>query len=125
MALTVLLVDDDLAVLSDLSRGLRAAGHSVATARDGLDAPELATTTPPDVIPPDGLHPGPHGSQPARRPPPHPATAATPVVLMGDTTGAADQLWAAEVGARALIAKPVAVDVAAATATAVTTGPPR
>ncbi len=119
MGLVVLLVDDDLAVLGELSRGLRAAGHSVTTARDGLDALELATTTPPDVVLADVVMPGLNGYQLCRRLRAHPATAATPVVLMGDTLGAADRLWAAEVGARELIAKPVAVDLATAAVAAV------
>jgi CheY-like chemotaxis protein len=116
---TVLLVDDDLAVVSELSRGLRAAGHSVTTARDGLDAFELATTTLPDVILADVVMPGLNGYQLCRRLRQHAPTAATPVVLMGDIVNAADRLWAAEVGARELIAKPVAVSVATAMVAAV------
>jgi CheY-like chemotaxis protein len=119
-ALTVLLVDDDLAVLGELSRGLRAAGHSVTTARDGLEALELATTTLPDVVLADVVMPGLNGYQLCRRLHQHPATAATPVVLMGDRLDAADRLWASEVGARELIGKPVAVGVATTTVAAVT-----
>lgn len=120
MALVVLLVDDDLAVLGELSRGLRAAGHSVTTARDGLDALELATTAPPDVIVADVVMPGLNGYQLCRRLRQHPATATTPVVLMADTAGAADRLWATEVGARTLLAKPVAAEVAVTTVASVT-----
>lgn len=119
-ALAVLVVDDDLAVLGELSRALRAAGHAVTTARDGLAALEQATAAPPDAVLADVVMPGLNGFQLCRRLRQHPATAQLPVVLMGDNVSPADRHWAAEVGARELLGKPVAAERALAALGAVT-----
>lgn len=105
--LAILLVDDDLEVLAGLARGLREAGHSVATARDGLVALDAARANPPDVILADVMMPGLNGYQLCRRLRQHTETARVPVFLMSEKVDPADQLWAREVGARELIAKPV------------------
>jgi len=114
MALTVLVTEDDLAALAELSRGLRDAGHQVITARDGLAALEQVLTAPPDVVLADVALPRMNGFQLCRRLRDGGATARVPVVLMSDSVTAADHYWATQVGARALLAKPVASDAAVA-----------
>ena len=109
MKLEILLVDDDLEVLTGLARGLRAAGHSVAVARDGLAALEQLRATRPDLILADVMMPGLNGYQLCRKLRAQPDTAAVPVFLMSGKVDPADELWAREVGARALLAKPLAL----------------
>ncbi len=103
----ILLADDDFEVLAELGRALREAGHSVAVARDGLAALDSARAKPPDVILADVTMPGLNGFQLCRRLRTFVETAHVPVVLMSGKADAADQLWAREVGARALLAKPL------------------
>lgn len=103
----ILLVDDDFEVLADLGRALREAGHTVAVARDGLTALDAARAKPPDVVLADVTMPGLNGFQLCRRLRTLAETAHVPVFLMSGKADAADQLWAREVGARALLAKPI------------------
>ncbi len=103
----ILIVDDDLEILSALARGLRAAGHTVTAARDGVAALEAARATPPQVILADVMMPGLNGFQLCRRLRQLPETAAVPVLLMSTKTDPADHFWSGEVGARALLLKPV------------------
>lgn len=105
--LEILIVDDDLEVLATLSRGLRASGHSVAVARDGLVALDTARTSRPDVIIADIRMPGLNGFQLCRRLRQTAETRDVTVFLMSDKVEAVDHLWASEVGARALFAKPL------------------
>jgi DNA-binding response OmpR family regulator len=104
----ILLVDDDVEILTGLGRGLRAAGHSVATARDGLAGLDAALATPPQVILADVMMPGLNGFQLCRRLRADPRTAAVPILLMSGKVDPVDHYWAGEVGARALIPKPLA-----------------
>ena len=105
--LEILIVDDDLEVLATLSRGLRASGHSVAVARDGLVALDTARTSRPDVIIADIRMPGLNGFQLCRRLRQTAETRDVTVFLMSEKAEAVDHLWASEVGARALFAKPL------------------
>jgi two-component system alkaline phosphatase synthesis response regulator PhoP len=105
--LEILIVDDDLEVLATLSRGLRASGHSVAVARDGLVALDTARTSRPDVIIADIRMPGLNGFQLCRRLRQTAETRDVAVFLMSDKVEPVDHLWANEVGARALLAKPL------------------
>lgn len=104
----ILLVDDDLEVLAELGRALREAGHSVTVARDGLAALDTARGKPPDVVLADVMMPGLNGFQLCRRLRALAQTSHVPVLLMSGKVDAADLLWAREVGARALLAKPLA-----------------
>ena len=112
MALTVLVTEDDLAALAELSRGLRDAGHLVITARDGLAALEQIRTARPDVVLAEVVLPRLNGFQLCRRLREDDAIARVPVVLMSDSVTAADHYWAQQVGARALLGKPVAAEAA-------------
>lgn len=118
--LEILVVDDDLEVLATLARGLRASGHSVAVARDGLVALDTARASRPDVIIADVRMPGLNGFQLCRRLRQTAETRDVPVLLMSDKVEPVDQLWASEVGARALLAKPLEAKDALAQLAAIT-----
>jgi len=106
-ALSLLLVDDDPEPLARLARGLRAAGHAVAVARDGDEALAAARAAPPDAILAGVTLPGLNGFQLCRRLHAAAETAHVPVFLMSTRADPAEHLWAGEVGAAALLAKPL------------------
>jgi|MudIll2142460700_1097286.scaffolds.fasta_scaffold09921_2 DNA-binding response OmpR family regulator len=118
--LEILVVDDDVEVLAELVRGLRASGHSVAVARDGLVALDTARTSRLDVIIADVRMPGLNGYQLCRRLRQAADTAGVAVFLMSDKVEPVDRLWATEVGARALFAKPLDAAEALAQLTTIT-----
>ena len=107
MTLAILIADDDLEVVSTLARGLRAAGHTVTTARDGVGALDTARTSRPDVIIANVRLPGLNGFQLCRRLGQLDETRDLTVLLMSEKVEAVDQLWASEVGARALLPTPL------------------
>ncbi|MCA9679274.1 MAG: response regulator [Kofleriaceae bacterium] len=106
----ILVCDDDLDVLTELTRGFRAAGHAVVTARDGQAGLAEATSAPPDVVVADVIMPGLNGFQLCRRLKADPTTAGAPVFLISSKVDPADRHWAAQVGAAELIAKPADAD---------------
>jgi two-component system, OmpR family, response regulator MprA len=55
---TILIVDDDRAIASALAGALRAEGHDVRTAYDGLSALQEAGSAPPDLVLSDIAMPG-------------------------------------------------------------------
>jgi CheY-like chemotaxis protein len=103
----ILVVDDDVEVLEDLDRALRAAGYDAATARSGEDALLEAQQSEPDLIVADVIMPGLNGFQMCRKLKAEPATRDIPVILISGKVDPADRFWAQETGALALFPKPV------------------
>jgi len=103
----ILIVDDDQDLLAALARLLRAAGYTVTTARDGESGLEEAGKTRPALVLCDVLMPGLNGFQTVRKLKETPAIRDVPVLMMSAKTDAADHFWASEVGALALLKKPV------------------
>ncbi len=102
---TVLVVDDDAAILEMLGELLADEGFTVRTARDGLQALDRALERPPDLILTDLMMPHRGGRALLISLREHPQTARIPVLLMS----AAGQAREGE-GFTAFIAKPFDID---------------
>lgn len=85
--LTVLVADDEFAVLEVLSMALEGEGHRVLKAGDGADALRILTSQPCDVIVTDENMPVMNGHQLIAAIRAEPKLAGIPVVLMADTWG--------------------------------------
>ncbi len=102
----ILVCSDELDTVTELSRAFRAAGHGVATARDGNAALAEALATTPSAVVADVAMPGLNGFQLSRRLRAELATAACPIFLLSSKLDAADRYWAEQVGATALVPRP-------------------
>jgi twitching motility two-component system response regulator PilH len=107
MPASILLVDDEFELVDALSRVLRGAGYVVRSARDGESAIAEVKQHAPDLILSDVIMPGLNGYQMCRRLKQDPATREVPVLLMSAKTEPADHFWAQQVGAIALLSKPM------------------
>ncbi len=103
----ILIVDDEPDLLAALVRSVKAAGFDVSTARDGESAIVEVAKRAPDLILSDVIMPGVNGFQATRRLKENEASAGIPVMLMSGKVGPADRFWAEEVGAIALLKKPL------------------
>lgn len=103
----ILIVDDEPDLLASLARSVRAAGYDVTTARDGESALLQVAQGAPDLVLADVMMPGLNGFQTTRKLKENEASAAIPVLLMSGKTDPADRFWAEEVGAVALLKKPL------------------
>lgn len=106
MATRILIVDDEPDLLTSLARSLRAAGYEVETARDGESALTAASARPALILC-DVMMPGLNGFQTCRKLKEAEATRAIPVLLMSAKVDPADAFWAEDVGAEALLRKPL------------------
>ena len=59
----ILIVDDEIAIVNQLSARLSAAGHAVVTARDGVEATTVATREKPDLVILDFILPAADGAK--------------------------------------------------------------
>jgi CheY-like chemotaxis protein len=107
MKKTVLIVDDEQSVVDAVSHLLRAAGFGVRTARDGNAAVEEIKRHAPDLVLSDVGMPQLNGFQMCRQLKSDPQTSEVPVVLMSQRSEPADAFWAKQVGALALLRKPI------------------
>lgn len=103
----ILIADDEPDLRAALARHLKAAGYDVTTAPDGESAIAEVGTSSPDLVLSDVMMPGLNGFQLARRLKESEASASIPVLLMSAKTDPADRFWAEEVGAVALLKKPL------------------
>jgi len=103
----ILIVDDEQAVLDTTAEVLRAAGFTVRVARDGNVAVEEVRRHAPDLVLSDVAMPELNGYQMCRQIKGDPTTSEVPVLLMSRKADAADKYWAKQVGARALLRKPM------------------
>jgi CheY-like chemotaxis protein len=85
--LTVLVADDEFAVLEVLSMALEGEGHRVLKAGDGADALRILSSQPCDVIVCDESMPVMNGHQLIAAVRAEPKLADIPVILMADTWG--------------------------------------
>jgi len=85
--LTVLVADDEFAVLEVLSMALEGEGHRVLKAGDGADALRILSSRPCDVIVCDETMPVMNGHQLIAAVRAEPKWAAIPIILMADTWG--------------------------------------
>ncbi|MCP4444116.1 MAG: response regulator [Myxococcales bacterium] len=103
----ILIVDDEPDLLTSLVRTVKAAGFDVSIARDGESAILEVARFAPDLILSDVIMPGLNGFQATRKLKENEASTGIPVLLMSAMAGPADRFWAEEVGAVALLRKPL------------------
>ena len=104
---TILLVDDDAALLSTLSINLRARGHEVLTADTGEGALEAARAGDPDVVILDLGLPDLAGTEVLRQ---LRVWSAVPVIVLSARHGSDDKVQALDLGADDYVTKPFGID---------------
>jgi two-component system, OmpR family, KDP operon response regulator KdpE len=104
---TVLLVDDDAALLGTLSLNLRARGHEVLTADTGEGALEVARHSDPDVVILDLGLPDLPGTEVLRQ---LRVWSAVPVIVLSARHGSDDKVQALDLGADDYVTKPFGID---------------
>jgi two-component system KDP operon response regulator KdpE len=104
---TILLVDDDAALLSTLSLNLRARGHEVITADTGEGALESARSGDPDVVILDLGLPDLPGTEVLRQ---LRVWSAVPVIVLSARHGSDDKVQALDLGADDYVTKPFGID---------------
>src|SRR5204863_1786415 len=101
----VLIADDSPLVLRVIEKMLAAAGYSVLTARDGLEAIEKAMAEGVDLVILDVMMPRMNGYQACRILKTEPSTKSVPVVILTSKDQAGDRFWGLETGADYYITK--------------------
>lgn len=104
---TILLVDDDAALLSTLSLNLRAREHEVVTADTGEGALEIARDVDPDVVILDLGLPDIPGTEVLRQ---LRVWSAVPVIVLSARHGSDDKVHALDLGADDYVTKPFGID---------------
>jgi two-component system, OmpR family, KDP operon response regulator KdpE len=104
---TVLLVDDDLALLRTLSMNLEARGYHVSTAPDGESALAVLRRSQPDLVILDLGLPGVSGSDALRE---LRTWSAVPVIVLSARHGSDDKVEALDLGADDYVTKPFGID---------------
>jgi two-component system cell cycle response regulator len=95
----VLVADDSPLVLRLVEKVLQAAGHTVVTAKDGLEAVEKAFSEDPSLVILDVSMPRLNGYQACRLLKHEPATRGTPVVILTTKDQPRDRFWGLQTGA--------------------------
>jgi two-component system response regulator MprA len=108
MALRVLIVDDDPAIVRMLERTLRAEGYDTATAGDGGSALARAEAWAPDAVVLDVMMPGLDGMAVSRRL--RDKGSAVPILLLTARDAVADRVAGLDAGADDYLVKPFAAD---------------
>ncbi len=103
---TVLVIDDEDLVLSLLQRGLRAAGHEVFTANNGLDGIGMARRHSPDVVVLDINMPGVDGFEVCRRLREDPRLSDIPLLFLTKRGEVEERVRGLEAGADDYLPKP-------------------
>jgi two-component system cell cycle response regulator len=101
----VLIADDSPLVLRMIEKLLAGAGYAVLTARDGLEAIEMAVAEGVDLVILDVMMPRMNGYQACRLLKTEPSTKAVPVVILTSKDQAGDRFWGLETGADYYITK--------------------
>lgn len=104
---SILVVDDDEAIIKMLRPVLLSRGYAVLTAGSGEDGLQIATAQKPDLILLDVILPGIKGREVCKKLKENPATAKIPVVFLTAKDSPEDIRAEQEVGAAAHLTKPV------------------
>jgi DNA-binding response OmpR family regulator len=105
---TVMVVEDEAAISAMVAAALEDAGYRVLTAGDGRAALRMVQREPPDAIVLDLMLPHVDGWQFIRRCRAHPATTATPIIVV---SAARDAPQDAAIRPLVFVAKPFDLDV--------------
>ena len=106
---TILVVEDNEIQREGLAVVLRKEGYTVLVAADGKEASAVVRVGVPDLILLDMMLPAPDGWRLLRMWKKYPALASVPVFIVTGL-GVASEEWAAALGARGLIRKPVEME---------------
>jgi DNA-binding response OmpR family regulator len=109
LTLKVLIIDDDLKIVTALRRGLEAEGFAVEVARDGLDGLWLATESAPDAIVLDVMLPRMNGYVLCRTL--REREVWTPILMLTAKDGDEDETEGLDLGADDYLVKPFAFAV--------------
>jgi DNA-binding response OmpR family regulator len=107
MAEKILLIDDDPETLKFLTLILSRLGYQIITAKDGIQALNLAHSEHPGLIVLDVMLPGLDGYEVARSLRRHPETALTPILMFTVKSLVEDKLAGYEAGVDIYLTKPV------------------
>lgn len=102
----ILVVDDDMAVASELKEALGRQGYDVLVVNRGADAQRAAERFAPDLIVLDVMMPGVDGWEVLRRIRAHPTTESLPVIMLTAADGEAALVHGFGLGADDYITKP-------------------
>lgn len=105
-AATILVVDDEPAVLRLVELNLELDGYVVITASNGVEAIDLASQHRPDLIVLDVMMPGLDGLEVAERLKSDPATQAIPIIFLSARSAASDVSLGLAAGAASYMTKP-------------------
>jgi two-component system alkaline phosphatase synthesis response regulator PhoP len=108
MAKRILLVDDEQDIIDLLKYNLEAEGYETMTATDGLQALELAQSSP-DLIILDVMLPGKDGWEVIRQLRQKESTKHVPVIFLTAKGGEVDEVVGLELGADDYIVKPISI----------------
>ncbi|HEY1416481.1 MAG TPA: response regulator, partial [Myxococcaceae bacterium] len=103
----VLVVEDDLSILTGVSMNLRFEGYEVLQAQDGARGLEMAVTDAPDLIVLDVMMPDLDGFEVCRRLKSNPITLHIPVVMVTALDQPSDKVRGLEAGADDFLTKPI------------------
>jgi two-component system phosphate regulon response regulator PhoB len=106
MAATILVVEDEPAILDLIAYSLRQAGHKPICADSAEQALHLVTNALPDLILLDWMLPGASGIDVAKRLRGHKRTKAIPIIMLSARSEEEDKLLGLETGADDYITKP-------------------
>lgn len=102
----ILVVDDEPDINMILATYLSASGYETVSAKDGIEALDMAQSQHPDLILLDVMMPELSGFQVARLLKEDTATRAIPIVMLTAKTQQSDRFWGLESGAAAYLHKP-------------------
>jgi len=106
MAATILVVEDEPAILDLIAHSLKQAGHQPLCADSAEQALRLVTDALPDLILLDWMLPGASGIDVAKRLRSHKRTKAIPIIMLSARSAEEDKLLGLETGADDYITKP-------------------
>jgi DNA-binding response OmpR family regulator len=108
---TVLIIEDDPALIEVISYNLRREGYDVMSVSDGQEGLEKALRTPPGLIILDLMLPGMDGLEVCRRLRAEPATRKTRIIMLTAKAEESDELIGFSLGADDYVTKPFSVKV--------------
>lgn len=103
MSEKILVVDDEPSIVELVSYNLKAAGYTVTTASDGMEALSMLESDPPDLVLLDVMLPELDGFSVCQR---IRKTHSVPIIMLTARGGEADKIWGLEIGADDYITKP-------------------
>ncbi len=106
----ILIADDSDTDIAYLQEILKATPHEISSARNGIEAEEMAKSGAYNLFILDVIMPGKNGFQVCRALKKNPPTSAVPVILTTSKAADSDKFWGQKQGADVYITKPFTPD---------------